>query len=211
MPFATTPAANGNRAGTFALYDSSLDRARFNANVQASLLPRVQLNVQLDYDEGDSDPGISGAFDVLSERSSALDLQVAAGWHEEGINNVAAVFGEVAAGRTVGASTYVFGSGRVDFGTSGEESGLRLGAAAVRPLGSGVTAGFDSRIDVDLAQDEDEPMGESGWALTAGPVIGYANKLVAVTASAGIAASDPRTDESSEVGGYAGAGLGVAF
>lgn len=209
-PLATTPAADGSRAWTFGSFDSAKDLARVDATVQVQILPMLQIVAGLDYDEETSDPTISAQVDVLRESSSSLDLQVAAGWDDEGINNTSAVFGEVAAGRTFG-NTYVYGSSRVDIGTDGDEAGLRLGAAAVRPVADNIVVGADSRVDVDLARDSSEPMGESGWALQVGPVVGYAQDLLAVTASVGLAANEPRETGDATVGAYAGAGFGIAF
>lgn len=211
VPFATSPAADGARVQTFVSLDGARDVGRLDALGQIPVIDRIQLRVALNYDQGDTDPAIAGQFDVLRERNAPIDLQLTGGWDNEGVNDVSAVFGEAMVGRTLQSDIYAFGGARFDVGTDGEEAGMRLTAAAVRPMRYGLVAGIDSKLDVDLTQDDDEPATESTWALQIGPVIGYANDLVAVTASVGFATNQPRDEEDTNVGAYAGAGFGIAL
>lgn len=211
VPFANSPAADGALVETFTYYDSAADRVSLDASAQVPLVNRVQLRAALDYHDRSTAPAISGQFDVLDEQASSIDLRAAAGWDQQGVNGVSAVFGQAAVGRTFASNIYGFGSARLDVGTGGDEVGMRLTAAAVRPLGNSLIGGIDSKLDVDLAQDAEEPANESTWSLHVGPVIGYSNELVAITASVGLATDEPRATGDTSVGAYAGAGLGLAL
>jgi hypothetical protein len=211
VPFTVSPSADGARAQTFASYDSARNAARLDASGQIPVIERLQLRVGLGYDQGDSDPGLAAQFDVLRERSAPIDLQLSAGWEDEGVNDVSAAFAEATLGRSLPSDIYAFGGARFDLGTDGEEVGMRVTAAAVRPMGFGLVAGIDSKLDIVLEEGADEPPDESAWAFHVGPLVGYSNDLVALTASVGLATDEARADGDTEVGVYAGAGLGIAL
>jgi hypothetical protein len=206
LPFMDTPGTAVTRVVTHGFYNSAVDRARVESIGQIRVTPRIQLEAGLAFEAAESAPSLAAHYYALDEDTSAIDLRVGGGWDSSGINRVSAVFGEVAAGRSV-AGNYLMGSARLDLGSA--ERGMRLGLAGVRPIYGGFSAGVDSRMTVDLNRDEMQ-INEASWALTAGPVVTYGRERVAVIGSAGVAANKPHAT-STDVGGYGSLGLGLAF
>jgi hypothetical protein len=212
LPFTDTPGTDVTRVMTHGVFNGAVDRARVETVGQIRVTNRIQIEAGLAYENLDSQqlndaaPSLAAQFSVLEEDTSAVDLQLAAGWDASGANRVSAVYAEAAVGRSV-AGNYLIAATRLDVGSS--DAGMQLGLAGVRPLTANLSAGVDSRMTIDLNRDEMQT-NEASWALTAGPLLAYTWDRLAVVGSAGVAANKPHTT-STDVGAYGSLGLGLAF
>jgi hypothetical protein len=149
-------------------------------------------------------------LDTLDRRKHGVDMAVAVGYSGAGFNTVPATVMTVAAGRNVGPAyvltNVLYGHGMEDGERYGE---VRL--AALYALTGAAHVGFDSRFQIDLERDDDEPAGETEWESRSGLVANYAWDRFVLTSGAGISALRFRTGEPTSVGAVITAGFGTVF
>jgi hypothetical protein len=210
LPFTDAADTNTHVVKTFGVYDGARGGAALDTTVEAKLTPKVQLQVQLEIEDGEASPSLEGQYDLLEERHAGLDLQASVGVDATGFNEVPAVFAKLTAGGHV-SGTYLVGASRFELGTQRNERAAVLGFAGIRDLGGHVYLGFDSRLRVDLEKDMSEPEGEASWDLVSGPLATYAFGRYAVSAAMGLAAREARAAMTSDVGAFASLGVGAVF
>lgn len=198
-----TVAAGWDRARGGAIYDTT---------IEANLLGPLSLSAGALHDG----PGTSASthvelrLDALHQASHGLDLAIAGGYTDAGLNTVPAAVLKLAVGRNVGAS-YLLANVVYDHGLEdGERSGeLRL--AALYPVARAAHIGIDSRLQIDLERDNSEPAGEVDWDWRSGLVASYAWNQFVFTGGGGISALRLRSGGPMEVGPVVTAGVGTVF
>jgi hypothetical protein len=209
LPFTDAPSSD-SVVRTFGAYDSARRSTVVESGVQAKLSEKIQVGADLTFEAGEIDPSLSAQLGLLDEAKHGFDLQLTGGWTYEGFNQVPAAFASLASGATIGG-TYLTSMARFELGTEQSERAGIVGAAALRSITKHTFAGVDSRLQLDLERDEMEPANEASWDLVIGPVASYAAGKLSFTASAGIAAQEPRNEDSAELGAYGGVGFGGVF
>lgn len=209
LPFSVSPANPATTVRSQGLYDGARNRTALALDGQAQISAAFQLRAGATYDGSDLASRAGVGIGLLRDERHGLDLQVAVGWDEAGINEVPAVFGALELGHEVGG-IYLTGGGRFDLGTEQSERGLSLDLGSLRQIGPALYAGSNARLRFDLERDETEPMDESTWSLLGGPVVTYVVDRFAVTASGGLAYDKPRMAPR-EVGAFGLVGVGAAF
>jgi hypothetical protein len=83
--------------------------------------------------------------------------------------------------------------------------------AALYPISDAAHIGLDSRFQIDLERDDDEPSGETDWESRIGVVASYAWNRIVFTGNAGVTALRLRTGAPATAGPSVMAGFGTAF
>ncbi len=192
------------------------DQARhgniYDTTAEAQVLGPVALSAGASYDGPGTiaSPHVELQLDALHQATHGLDLAVAAGYVNVGFNTVPAAVAKVALGRRVGAS-YLLGN--AVYG-QGLQAGARYGElrlAALHPVTRAVQVGIDSRFQIDLERDSDEPAGATDWESRTGLVASYAWDRFVWTSSAGVSALRLRAGGPAAVGPVVTAGFGTVF
>lgn len=214
LPSALSPRSEGRRGlvTVMAGWDQARGGGIYDAAAEAELLGPVSLLAGATYDgPGTSaSPHLELRLDALTQARHGLDVAVAAGYAGAGLNTVPAAVLKVAIGRNVGAS-YLLANVVYDHGLEdGERSGeLRL--AALYPVTRATYLGIDSRLQLDLEHDNDEPAGETDWESRSGLVASYAWNRFVFTGEAGISALRLRSGGPTAAGPVVTAGFGTVF
>lgn len=209
LPLSNSPANPASTVRLWGGYDAASAQSLLTLDAQALLTSWLQLQASSTYEDGEAHSRGMVQLGLLQDVEHGIDLQVAAGFAEQGVNEVPAVLGELSVGHEIGES-YVTGGARFELGTEQDERGLVLDAAAMHTLSRSLYAGVDSELSLDLERDGDEPMDEATWALQAGPVVTYAANRFAATAGGGVSFLDRRMG-GRESGLYGIVGLATAF
>lgn len=184
----------------------------YDTAAEAQLVGPVSLLAGAIYDGSatSASPRFELRLDTLEQARHGLDAAVAIGYADAGFNTVPTAVLKVAIGRNVGAS-YLLANVDYDHGLQeGERSGeLRL--AALYPVTRATHVGIDSRFQIDLERDDDEPAGESDWEWRSGLVASYAWNRIVFTGGGGISALRLRGGAPTAVGPVLTAGFGAAF
>ncbi len=209
LPLTSSPANPASAVRFWGGHDAASNTSQLTLDAQALLTSWLDLQAAATYEDGEVHSRALVQLGLLQDDDHGLDLQVAAGYAEQGINEVPAALFELSAGHEIGDS-YVAGAARFELGTEQDERGLVLDAAMMHTLSRSLYAGVDSELDLDLERDSDEPMDEATWALQAGPVVTYAANRFAATASGGVSFLERRMG-GGESGVYGLVGLATAF
>jgi hypothetical protein len=209
LPFSSSPATPASTVRTFGLFDGATDTGALTLDAQALIASWLQLQAAATYQDGELSSRATVQLGILQDDKNGMDLQIAAGYAENGINTVPAVLASVAVGHEL-PGMYITGSARFELGIEQSERALVLNLGAVRAVSENLYGGFDSELSFDLERDGTEPMDESSYSLHTGPVLTYAVSRVAVTASGGLSLDKPRM-ASRSVGAFGLVGLGTAF
>jgi hypothetical protein len=209
LPFSDTPASQASVVKTLGGYDAARRRTLVEATVIAKFATWFQLQGVVDAEGGEVERAVSAQLGVLEDDKHGLDLQVSLGWDEAGTSAVPAAFAQLGIGHDI-AGTYALAAVRYDQGLEQSERGALLDVAALHAFTEGFHLGFDTQLQLDLERGASEPMNESTWALRAAPVASVAFERYAVSASAGIAAEQPR-DAAQRTGVFAAVGIGAAL
>ncbi len=211
---ALSPRSDGRRG----LVTGSIgwDRARsgsvYETTVEARLLGPLSLTAGALHDG----PGTRASahfelrLDALHQATQGLDLAVAAGYTDAGLNTVPAAVLKLAVGRNVGAS-YVLANVVYDQGLEDGERAGELRLAALYPVARAAHVGIDSRLQMDLEHDNDEPAGEVDWEWRSGLVASYTWDRFVLTGGGGVSALRLRSGGPVEVGPVVTAGIGTVF
>lgn len=209
LPLTSSPANPASDVRLWGGHDAASNQSELTLDAQALLTSWLQLQAAATYEDGEVHSRGMVQLGLLQDDDQGLDLQVAAGYAEQGINEVPAALLELSVGHEMG-DNYVAGGARFELGTEQDERGLVLNAAMMHTLSRSLYAGIDSELDLDLERDSDEPMDEATWALQAGPVVTYAANRFAATASGGVSFLDKRMG-GGERGLFGIVGLATAF
>jgi len=184
----------------------------YDAAVEGHLFGRVSLLAGASYDGPGTTatPRFELRLDALRQAQHGVDMAVSAGYIDSGFNTVPAVVFKLAVGRQIGPAYLLgnlgYGQGLEDGERSGE---LRL--AALYPINDATHIGLDSRFQIDLERDDDEPSGETDWESRTGFVASYAWNRIVFTGNAGVTALRLRTGAPATAGPSVMAGFGTAF
>ncbi|HEY0478782.1 MAG TPA: hypothetical protein VGD37_14790, partial [Kofleriaceae bacterium] len=148
--------------------------------------------------------------DALTQATYGLDAAVAAGYSDAGFNTVPAAVLKIAIGRNVGAS-YLLANLVYEHGLQQGERAGELRLAALYPVARAAHVGIDSRLQIDLERDGDEPAGETDWEWRSGLVASYAWNRIVFTGGGGISALRLRGGGPTAIGPVITAGFGTVF
>jgi hypothetical protein len=214
LPSALSARSEGRRglATVMAGWDGARDGAIYDVAAEASLVGPVSLRAGALHDGPgtDASPHVELRLDAIQQATHGLDMAVAAGYSDVGFNTLPAAVLRIAVGRTVGAS-YLLGNAAYQHSLEeGDRSGeLRL--AALHPVSRAAHVGIDSRFQIDLERDNDEPVGEAEWEWRGGFVASHTWNRFVLTGSGGVSALRLRTGGPTAVGPMFTAGFGTVF
>jgi hypothetical protein len=193
-------------------YDSGRGRALFDTQTEARLTGRVSVRAGFSWLENTAGggPQLGLKLDVLRQEKHGADFAVAASYDNQGFNLVPSAVVAAAVARSF-RNTRVLATVAYGQGLRQDERYADVSVAALRPVAAGVQLGLDSRLRFDLERDADEPPGEAGWDLVAGPSAVVALGRFALTTTAGMSALSLRAGGPAKVGALVLTGLGSAF
>jgi hypothetical protein len=211
---ALSPTTEGRRG--LATVTVGWDQARaggtYDATAEAQLLGPVSLVAGAAYDG----PGTRAAphfdlrLDTFKQATHGLDMAVAVGYTGAGFNTVPAAELKLAVGRSLGAS-YLLANVVYDHGLQDGERAGELRLAALYPVNRAAQVGIDSRFQIDLERDNNEPPGETDWEWRSGLVANYTWNRIVFTGGGGISALRFRGGPATAVGPVVTAGFGTVF
>jgi hypothetical protein len=208
LPLVQSPGIDASVIKLSGLYDGARGTTSYALDGQASISSLVALaaGAELEGDEVSSEVGLQ--LQALRADDHGVDLQVAAGYSEHGINAVHAAFAEVGIGRHA-LGGYAFATSRFELGFEDDERGAELGLGSMFAIAPAIHAGAYADLSLDLHAGT-EPMDESSWSLQAGPAATYVVDRYAVTASGGVAVDAPRIG-ARNTGAFGSVGVATAF
>jgi hypothetical protein len=151
-----------------------------------------------------------GKLDALRQETNGIDLAIAGGYESRGFNEVPAVAGPLARGRSVGRLQLLANVGYARGLEDSEQYGS-AGLAGIYQASQQLQLGLDSRLRIDLERDDNEPPGEREWELLAGPTVTFTLGSFALIGGTGLAVNQLRLQPGLNVGGIGYLGLGAAF
>ena len=214
LPSALSP-RNADRRG-MVMVTAGWDEARgggiYDAAAEAQLLGPVSLLAGATYDGPgtQSSPHLELRLDAITQARHGLDMAIAAGYSDVGFNTVPTAVLKVAMGRNVGAS-YLLANVVYEHGLREEERSGELRLAALYPVAANTHVGIDSRFQIDLERDDDEPTGEAEWESRSGLVANYTWNRIVFTTAASLSALRFRSGGPTEIGPVFTAGFGSVF
>jgi len=214
LPSALSPRNEGRRGlvTVMAGWDNARGGGIYDTAAEAQLVGPLSLLAGAIYDGPGTtaSPHFELRLDALKQARHGIDLAIAGGYTDTGFNTVPAAVLKLALGRTVGPAyllaNVVYNHGLQDNERSGE---LRL--AALHALTHDVYVGVDSRFQIDLERDDDEPSGETDWEWRSGLVASYVWNRIVFSAGGGISALRLRSGGPTETGPVVTAGFGTVF
>jgi hypothetical protein len=194
-------------------YDGASKGATFDGGAEAQLANRVAVRATGSSSPASSGLGlrVEGKLDALRQENAGVDLAVAGGYESRGFNEVAAVAGTLALGRSMGRLRLLANVGYARGVQAVEEHYGSAGVAGIYQLSSQLHVGLDSRLRIDLERDDDEPAGEREWELLAGPTATFTLGSFALIGGTGLAVNRLRLEPGLNVGAIGYVGLGAAF
>jgi hypothetical protein len=193
-------------------FDSAARAAVFRAVADATVLGPLGVRAGVTYDgtETAARPFVGGRLDVLRERDDGFALSLHGRFQADGFNTVPEVAAGVAGAKAVGDFT-LLANAEYGHGLADEERNAAGGLALVQHSGKWVRVGADSRFQIDLERDTDEPEDEPDWRLQAGPLLLVTLGSFCVSAGGGLTALRYRLSSTDHLGAVAYAGLGAVF
>ena len=212
LPSTLSPRNEGRGLASVAVgWDQARGGATYDTAAEAQVLGPVSVRAGAAYDGPGTiaAPHVELRLDTMHQATHGVDMAVAAGYTNAGFSKVPAAVMKLALGRNVGA-TYVLGNAVYEYGEDGERSGeLRL--AALHPVSSAVRVGIDSRLQIDLEHDDNEPAGEAAWEWRSGLVASYTWNRIVFTGGGGVAALRFNSGGPAAIGPVVTAGFGTVF
>lgn len=212
LPFGLGPPSPLRLAKVRGGYDGAASAADMEVEVSAPLAQFFALRAGAAYDglgQG-ARPQVSGLFSLLRDGRTGTSLGALGGFEARGFNTVPnAMLGVTAAqelGRILLVSSLTYGRAL----TSPESYG-RASVAALARVSQMVRLGVDSRGELDLERDADEPAEEPDWRVRGGPFVSASLGTFAVSVGGGVAALRYRFGPPAAVSGTAYAALSAAF
>lgn len=206
---------HANQRGTVqttAGFDTATARALFRGEANASVVGVLGVRAGVSYDGmgPSAHPLVGGWLDALSQKHAGLDLSLHARFESDGFNMVPAVAGGVALARSFGDLNLLMNA-EYGHGVHDDERSGTVSFAAVERLSSHFGAGVDSRFQIDLERDSDEPENELDWRLLAGPLALASFGAFSISAGGGVSALRYRLSPVDHVGAALFGGLGAVF
>ena len=193
-------------------YDGSSKGATFDSGAEVQLANRLALRAT--GSSSPASPGLGlrfeGKVDALRQETNGVDLAFAGGYESRGFNEVPALAGTLALGRSLGNLHLVANVGYARGLEDSEQYGS-AGLAAIYAVSQQLQLGLDSRLRIDLERDDDEPPGEREWELLTGPTVTFTMGSFAVIGGTGLATNQLRLQPGLNVGAIGYLGLGAAF
>jgi hypothetical protein len=194
-------------------YDGASEKGLFDSVAEAHITGPLSLRAGGSY--APAEAGLSlrlqGKLAALSQDEHGVDLAVVAGYESNGFNEVSALAGTLALGKSLGRLRLLANVGYARGIERGEEHNANAALAALYRVTEDIQLGVDSRFRIDLERDDDEPAGEREWDVLAGPQVTVTHGSFAVTGGGGAAANRLRLDPETRVGGLIYLGVGAAF
>jgi len=214
LPSALSASSEGRR-GLVSLsggYDNARRGGIYDTTAEAQITGPVSLIAGASYDGPGTDaaPHFELRVDALKQRKHGVDLAFSGGYSDVGFNTVPAVVTKLAIGRSVGP-TYLLANLGYQRGLEEGEHAGELRVAALYPVTAAVHVGLDSRFQIDLERDDDEPSGETDWESRTGVVAGYTWNRLLFSAAAGVTSLRLRDGTPTQTGPTITGGLGVVF
>ena len=193
-------------------YDGAGKGATFDSGAEVQVTKRVGVRAT-----GSSSPAsdglglrFEGKLDALRQETNGLDLAIAGGYESRGFNEVPALAGTLALGRSLGRLQLLANVGYARGIEDAEQYGS-AGLAGIYQASQQLQLGLDSRLRIDLERDGDEPPGEREWELLAGPTVTFTVGSFAVIGGTGLAVNQLRLQPGLNLGAIGYLGLGAAF
>lgn len=194
-------------------YDGASKKGLFDSAAEAHIMGPLSLRAGGSY--APAEAGLSlrlqGKLAALSQEEHGVDLAVVAGYESNGFNEVSAVAGTLALGKSLGRLRLLANVGYARGIEREEEQYASAALAALYRVSQDVQLGLDSRFRIDLERDDDEPAGEREWDVLAGPQITLTRGSFALTVGGGATANRLRLDAETRAGALIYLGLGAAF
>ena len=193
-------------------YDGASKGATFDSGAEVQLANRLALRATASSSPATDGLGLrfEGKVDALRQETSGIDLAITGGYESHGFNEVPAVAGTLALGRSVGRLQLLANVGYARGLEDSEQYGS-AGLAGIYQASQQLQLGLDSRLRIDLERDDNEPPGEREWELLAGPTVTFTMGSFAVIGGTGLAANQLRLQPGLNVGAIGYLGLGAAF
>jgi hypothetical protein len=193
-------------------YDSATHSGLFRGEAEAKLAGPLGLRAGVSYDGvgNATRPHAGGYFDLLRQKDHGINLSWHGRFESQSFNQVPEVAAGFALSHDFNGSLLLLNA---EYGNSlqGNERNAAAGLALLQRLNDHFRLGIDSRFQIDLERDLDEPPGELDWRALGGPLLLANLGPVAATLGGGVSALHYRFAPTTEVGATAYAGLGAAF
>jgi hypothetical protein len=214
LPSALSPSNEGHRGLVMVMagWNQARAGATYDTAAEAHVLGPVSLLAGAVYDG----PGTTASsrfelrVDTLRQARHGLDLAVAGGYTDAGFNLMPAAVFKVAMGRSVGAS-YLLANVVYEQALQEDDRAGELRLAALHPISAAANVGIDSRFQIDLERDNNEPAGETEWEWRSGLVATYSWNRFVLTGGGGVSALRLRSGGPTAVGPVVSAGFGTVF
>lgn len=214
LPSALSPRNEGRRGlvTVMAGWDQARGGRIIDAAAEANLVGPVSLlaGAVSDGPGASASPRFELRLDAVKQAKYGVDMAVAVGYADAGFSSLPVAVLKVALGRTAGTS-YLLANAVYEHGLQEGERAGELRLAALHPVSRAAHVGIDSRFQIDLERDDDEPPGEVEWDWRSGFVASYAWNRLVFTGGGGISALRLRGGGSTEVGPVVTAGIGTVF
>jgi hypothetical protein len=214
LPLSTAAQHAGRRASVKLLsgYDSASSSAQFRGEAEATLVGPLGLRVGASYDGigQSSRPYIGGFLDVLDQQRYGINLALHGRFESASFNAVPGVVAGFALSRNFGG-TLLAANAEYGSGLRGNERNAAAGLAALQQVAEHFRLGLDSRFQIDLERDLDEPKDEPDWRVVGGPLLLANMGGFAASLGGGYSALRYRLADTTHQGLIAYAGLGAAF
>lgn len=193
-------------------YDGAGKGATFDSGAEVQLANRVAVRATGSSSPASNGLGLrfEGKLDALRQEKNGVDLAFTGGYESRGFNEVPAVAGTLALGRSVGKLQLLANVGYARGLEDSEQYGS-AGLAGIYQASQQLQLGLDSRVRIDLERDDDEPAGEREWEVLAGPTVTFTMGSFAVIGGTGLAVNQLRLQPGLNVGAIGYLGLGAAF
>lgn len=193
-------------------YDSATKSGLFRGEADARVTGPLGLRAGVSYDGAGkaTRPFAGGYFDLLQQNKHGISLSLRGGFESRSFNQVP----EVTAGFALShdfSGSLLLANAEYGNGLQGNERNAAAGLAFLQRLNDHFRLGVDSRFQIDLERDLDEPPGELDWRSVGGPLLLANLGPVAATLGGGVSALHYRFATTTLVGATAYAGLGAAF
>jgi hypothetical protein len=193
-------------------YDSAGKGATFDSGAEVQLMKRWAARATARSSPASAGLGLrlEGKLDALRQETNGVDLAFAGGYESRGFNEVPALAGTLALGRSLGRLQLLANVGYARGLEDAEQYGS-AGLAGIYQASQQLQLGVDSRLRIDLERDEDEPPGERAWELLAGPTVTFTLGSFALIGGTGLAVNELRLQPGLNVGAIGYRGVGAAF
>lgn len=213
-PWSAPPAQHGVRASAWILggYETAGQNPEVRSLAEAKIRGPFALRAGVNYDglAKATRPFVGGRADLLNEARDGLNLAAIAQLQPVGFNTVPELGLGIALGRRIGR-VLLFANAGYAQGLQAEERNASAGLAALVTLNEFERLGFDSKLQIDLERDGDEPAQEPDFRLVAGPLSTTTLGSISVSVGAGLSTWKYRLEPATHVGAIAYTGLGLGF